>query len=138
MRLVPSSARGRTSGFTLVEVIAAIALLTIIVGGIVAAQTTAMDLTRSAQETSAATADAEAALEEILVLPIDDIPGEYPSGTAIPRWNNAHLTDQVFTPTYPGLNGLQVPNPLEIRIAVTWRDFRGRNRTLELETVKSR
>ena len=130
--------RGARGGFTLVEVMAAIVLLTIIVGGVVSAQLASLNLTRSARETAIAVADAQAAMEEVLVLASDDIPGEFPPGTPIARWNGAHLTQQSIVPTYPNMIGVTVPDPLEIRLTLTWIDYAGRDRSMTLDTVKVR
>jgi prepilin-type N-terminal cleavage/methylation domain-containing protein len=125
------------SGFTLIEVMAAIVLLTIVVGGVVGAQIAATNLTRSARDTSIAVSDAQAALEEILIESIDDIPVDFPAGAPIARWNDAHLTQERIIPTYPNMAGF-VPDPLEIRVTLTWTDFAGRARSLTLDTVKVR
>lgn len=117
---------------------AAIVLLTIVVGGIVGAQLAATSLTRTARDTSIAVSDAQAAFEEILLWSIDDIPDEYPTGVSIASWDDAHLQMQRIVPTYPNMLNGDVPDPLQIRLTVTWNDYAGRPRSLTLDSVKVR
>lgn len=135
MKLPNGSRRG---GFSLVEVMAAIVLLTVIVGGVVGAQLAATNLTRTARDTSLATSDVSAAMEEVLLSASDEIPIAYPTGVPIARWNGLHLDAQQIVPTYPNMAGGVVPDPLEIRLTLTWNDFAGRPRSMALDTVKVR
>lgn len=126
------------SGFSLVEVCAAVVLFTIIVSGVLASQAASVNLMHSARDTSVATADAQAALEEVLLQPMDEIPGAYPAGAAIARFNGLHLFQEEVLVQYPNMPGGEIPDPLEIRIVINWIDFGGRPRNLTLSTVKTR
>ena len=125
-------------GFSLVEVCAAVVLFTIIVSGVLASQAASVNLTRSARDTNVAVADAKAALEEVLLRPMDEIPGDYPAGGAIPRFTNLHLFQQEVLVQYPNMPGAAIPDPLEIRVVVNWVDYGGRDRSVSISTVKTR
>jgi prepilin-type N-terminal cleavage/methylation domain-containing protein len=129
---------GSRRGFSLVEVCAAVVLFTIIVSGVLASQAASVNLTRTARDTSVATSDAQAALEEVLLQPMDAIPGAYAKGKAIARFNDLHLFEEEVLVLYPNMPGATVPDPLEIRVVVNWLDYGGRPRTLSLSTVKTR
>ena len=135
------SLRRRSGGFTLVEVCAAIALLTVIVGAMLTSQAAALDVTRGALDTDIATADLQAAMEELLLTPLEDIPdpaGPYPSGVPIAKWTELHLRDETIVATYPNMVGLTVPDPLEVLLTIRWTDQRGEERTLDLSTARTR
>lgn len=134
---VPRSSSAK-SGFSLVEVCAAVVLFTIIVSGVLASQAASINLTRTARDTSVATADAQAALEEVLLQPMDAMPGQYPAGAGIPRFEGLHLFNEEVLVQYPNMPGVAIPDPLEIRVVVNWTDYGGRSRTISLSTVKTR
>jgi type II secretory pathway pseudopilin PulG len=134
---VPKASSAK-SGFSLVEVCAAVVLFTIIVSGVLASQAASINLTRTARDTSVATADAQAALEEVLLQPMDGIPGMYPAGVGIPRFEGLHLFQEEVLVRYPNMPGLAIPDPLEVEVVVNWIDYGGRSRTISLSTVKTR
>lgn len=118
-----------------------IVIFTIAIGGIAASQIAALNLTRAARESAMAMADLRAAMEELLILPQDEIPDAtdgFPAGVPIAKWQDLHLEDQTIVPTYPNFGGGAVPDPLEIVLTVTW-SHRGRgDRTLTLATLKTK
>ncbi len=124
--------KGARAGFSLIEVATAVVLFTIIVSGVLASQAASINLTYTARDTSIATADAQAALEEMLSLPAGAIPGQYPDGAAIPRFDDLHLFQEQVVVSYPDPGA----NPLEIQVVVSWIDFGGRPRSIEVNTLK--
>ncbi|MEW6073178.1 MAG: hypothetical protein AB1726_11390 [Planctomycetota bacterium] len=128
-------------GLSLVEVLVAIKVLALAILGTLGTQNTCRDLTQSSRETDQAVADLSAAMEEVLLVPIEtlaDPAGPFPDGVAIPRFADLHLEDETMTPTYPNLGGGGVPDPLEIVITCQWTDHAGRPRTLALASLKTR
>lgn len=135
----PRYRRGN-AGFTLVELMIAIGVLMIAVLGAFRTQIAAHNLLASASETNTAMADLQAAMEEIMLLPIDAIPvtGAYPPGVAIADFNGLHLAAESIVPSYPGFAGGDVPDPLEVQLTITWNDYAGRARRLTLASMKTR
>ena len=129
---------GARVGFSLVEVCSAVVLFTLIVSGVLASQAVSVNLRRAARDTSVATADAQAALEQVLLLPVDAIPAAYPAGAPIPRFEDLHLFQEEVLVQYPNKPGAASPDPLAIRVVVNWLDYGGRSRSVSLSTVKTR
>lgn len=128
-------------GMTLLEISIAVTIFMIALLAAFGSQKTALDLTRTSEETQTAVSEMRACMEELLVLPADQIPlatGPYAPDTVIVGFNDRALTNQRITVSYPGLGGGVVPDPLEIRLAMTWDDWVGRPRSLVLETMKAR
>lgn len=128
-------------GFTLVELMIAITILTIAVMATFVTQLGANNLMRQSRQTNTAMADLEAAMEEILILPCDQIPlagGGYPPAVAIGAFTNLHLSGETIVPTYPGYAGVTVPDPLQVVLTCTFNDPKGRQRIIRLASMKTR
>ncbi len=137
----PRFRRAAQAGFTLVEVCTAAALLTLVIAAMLTSQTAALNLTKTTRDTNAAVAELEAAMEEIFLLPIEDIPdpaGLYPDGVPIAKWNDHNLKGEQIVPSYPGFDGTTIPDPLEVVLTITWEDAHGRPRELALASMKTR
>jgi len=130
------------AGFSLVELIAAVVILVTAVMTTMRMQLVALDLTKTARETTTAMADLESALEEIFLLPADNIPvagGGYAPGLPIAKFNDRHLRGERIVPAYPGyVAGGVVPDPLEVVLTATWNDFAGRPRSVRLSSMKAK
>lgn len=117
----------------------AITVLLVAVMSAVSSQVTSVNLLRTNQESNAAMTDLETAIEGILLDAIDDIPVNNPDGQALAQFNNLNLANEAIVVTYPNLVvGAPVPDPLEIVVNMTWNDWRGRPRALQLATMKAR
>jgi len=133
--------RKRTGGFTLVEMMIASMVLVVAVLATFGSQLKARDLLDTARETQVATAELQAAMERILLLQIDRIPGPaslYADGQPIAAFENRNLDGERIVADYPGYAGGTVPDPLPIVLTITWNDPRDRLRTLTLRSMKTR
>lgn len=130
---------GARSGFSLLELMIAVVLLTFGVLSAFYGQISSLNLLRAARERNTAMSDLEACMETILAEPLADIPGSFPGGTPVAAFTALHLDAQQVVPTYPGYAGAgPVPEPLEIQVTVTWSDWRGRPQTIRLASVRTK
>lgn len=129
-------------GFTLIELMIAITVLTVAVLSTFITQISAHNLMRTSRETNTATADVQAAMEQLLLLPMNTIPiagSAYVPGQPVAAFTGLHLRDETIVPTYPNYaGGPTVPDPLQIVLTITWSDFAGRQRILRLASMKTR
>ncbi|MBK7876034.1 MAG: hypothetical protein IPJ77_09820 [Planctomycetes bacterium] len=118
----------------------AITVLLVAVLGTFVAQLASHSLLRQSRETNLATADLAAAMEQMLVLPADQIPlaGRFPPGQPIAAFDGLHLANERIVPTYPGFTGPTPPDPLPIVLTLTFDDSKGRQRVLRLASMKTR
>ncbi len=131
----------RRSGFTLVELMIAIIVLLVAVLATFTGQLRSRELLQTSRETSIAMADLQAAMEQILLRPPDQIPvatSAYADDQPIAAFTNLHLANESMVADYPGYTGGAVPDPLSIVLTVTWTDPRGRPRTKTLRSMKTR
>ena len=127
----------------MLELMVAIGVLMVAVLSAFGSQLTSLNLVMSSRETDTAVTDAQACMESILTMQTDQIPlssSPYADGVVIAGYDN--LTDQQVIATYPGFpsgsdDPGDVPDPLEIVLNVTWRDSKGRPRSLTLSSVKT-
>lgn len=142
MKTMTRCGRSGTAGFSLVELM--IAVTVILVGLLTAysSELSSLEVVKTSRETNTATADLQACMESILVLPPAEIPdpnGPYAPGQIIEAYRDLHLENQRMVATYPNLvTGQPVPDPLEIQLTMSWTDRQGRGRELRLFSVKTR
>ena len=132
---------GSVGGFTLIELVLAASLLLIGVMAAFSSQLSSMNLSRASRESNTAMTDIQTAMDEVLLQPIDQIPtaGFYPPNQPIAAYTNLNLNGETVTPSYPNYGGVgPVPDPLEIVLSMTWKDWRGRRMAIQLATVKAR
>lgn len=126
----------------MVELSIAIAVLLLAVLTAFEVQLASQRLVRTSRETNLAMGDLSAAMEELLLMPKDDIPvagSPFELDQPIADFNELHLNDEAIVPSYPGyVLGGDVPDPLEIVLTVTWTDHAGRARRLQLSSMKTR
>ena len=138
---VQPGCRGPRAGFTLLEILIAVAVLIVAVTAAFATQLSSLNLLHTARETNTAMADLENAMERALALATDQIPvpgSAFQAGQPIAAFAGLHLDNQSIVATYPGYAGGAVPDPLEIVLTMTWDDWVGRPRTMRLSTMKVR
>jgi len=132
----------RSAGFTMIELMLGLGVLLVAVLGALGSQLVSHDLVRTTRETDAATTDLQAAMEQLLLRGLDQIPvasSPFESGQPIAAFEGLHLKDQRIVATYPGYTpGLAVPDPLQIVLRATWTDFRGRPRSMQIACLKTR
>lgn len=129
------------AGFGLLELLVAITIASIVLLGVGVAQSVCFELDKTSHETLTATADLEAAMEALLLLPLAEIPaadGPYASGQSIAAFEDLHLAGERMVTTYPNHTGAAVPDPLEIVLTLTFDDHAGRPRSLALAGLKTR
>ncbi len=137
----PAHRPGSRSGFGLVELLVAMSIVTIVLVGVGMAQTVCFNLNRTSEETLTAVSDLESAMESVLLLPLTQIPdprGPFASGQPIAAFSDLHLEDERISPSYPNMTGVNVPDPLEIVLTITFDDYAGRPRSLSMASMRTR
>lgn len=133
----------RRAGFSLLELMFAMSILTVGVMASFSSQVGSMELMRSSRETQTATADLRAAMEDLLTRTpdflVEHASSPYKPGESVAAFDDLHLSDQRIVATYPNWEeGDAAPDPLQIVLTCTWSDYEGRERELVLRTVLSR
>lgn len=139
--LMSSARRIRRKGFTLVELMIAITVMSLAVLTTFTSQLEAHSLVRQSGETNTAMADLQSAMEQVLILQVDQIPipaSRFRADTEVASFSSLHLRNEAIVSTYPGYTGGSVPDPLQIVLTCTWNDFKGRQRSLRLASMKTR
>jgi len=117
-------------------------ILVIVWGGALSSQLAASDLVQTGRETAIASTDLQSCMERILLEQVEEIPlegSEFEEGQPIGLFEGLHLDSERIVPNYPGYTpGGAVPDPLPIVLTITWRDFSGRQRTMQLRSMKTR
>ena len=159
--------KGSKAGLTLVELMVSITILMIAVAGSIAAQLSADRLVQTSQQTSAASADLQACMERLrlwsyadlelvlghadaadvlgddnytMVNPVstaDQAVGDFV--TLLNSFDDLHLQDERVMVAFPNaVLGADLPDPIELRVTVTWQDHRGGDRQLQLSSLKTK
>jgi prepilin-type N-terminal cleavage/methylation domain-containing protein len=134
-----SGPRREKAGFTLIELTVAIAIL--LVGALAAFATQVMSgqIIDSSEDVTVVISDLEACMEEMLLQPAGDMPGLYPEGVEVPGYDGLHVRNEGIIPNYLNwADGDPLPDILEIELAATWLDSRGRIQRQSLVTAKAR
>lgn len=125
-------------GFGLVEVMVALSILGLALAYSTRVQGGAMALIEANQNSMTATADLQAAMEQVLLQTHDNIPVNFPAGVPIAAFTDLHLPNQLIVPTYP--QGAAA-NPLEIQLTLSFTDVKhatDQPRTMTLFSMKAR
>jgi prepilin-type N-terminal cleavage/methylation domain-containing protein len=136
--------RGRhDAGFSLLELMFAMSILTVGVMASFSSQVGSMGLMRTSRETQVATLDLRSAMEDLLTRTpdflVEHVSSPYLPGESVEAFDDRHLSNQRIVATYPNwTEGSPVPDPLQVVLTCTWNDFEGRERQLALRTVLSR
>ncbi len=134
--------RSSSAGFSLYELMIAIGILLVAVLATLQSQSTSLNLVQTTHETDTATSDLQAAMEQILLRSPDQIPiagSPFEAGLPIAAFTNLHLRNERLVPTYPNYaGGPTVTDPLQIQLTLTWNDFRGRPRTMQIASTRTR
>jgi len=132
----------RRAGFSLYELMIAVGLLLVAVLAAMRTQTSSIDLVQTTRETDTATSDLQGAMEQILLRSPDQIPiagSLYAAGLPIAAYTDLHLHNERMVATYPNYaGGATVPDPLQIQLTLTWKDFKGRARAMRIATTRTR
>ena len=126
----------------MVELMVAISILLFAVAGAVASQVASQRLTDTGVETSAAMADLQACMEQVLLRRLEDIPiagSPFAADQPVAAFEGLHLTEERIVASYPAYTaGGTVPDPLEIVLTISWRDHGRRIRNLRLACMTTR
>jgi type II secretory pathway pseudopilin PulG len=126
---------------TIVELMVAIAILLIAMAGALSTQMEALDLLHDSEELTTAMVDLQTVMEEVLLLQPTEIPdpdGPFAEGEPIDVLDNMGLQDEAIVAEYPTWDeGQVIPDPLEIRLRITWTSHRGDARELTLTTLRT-
>ena len=134
-RCAARTARGR-AGFTMVELMVAIAVLLVAVLSTFSTQVTSLNLMNTSRETNTAVVELQTAMERLALLTADEIQNQFPAGQSIPVFDDRALVAERIVPTYPGAGA--TPGTLPIVLTLSWNDFQGRPRSLVLRSMKAR
>jgi prepilin-type N-terminal cleavage/methylation domain-containing protein len=123
------------TGFTIIELMIALFVLSLLVVGYIGANVMAQRNTEDMNERTVAIQDANRVIEQIRDasntegwdFPADTV-AAYPDGASVGGFE--HLSDEVVTVSYDDPNG----DPLHVAIAVTWTSYTGRVHTETVET----
>lgn len=117
-------------------------ILMIVWGAALGSQLAASGLVQTGRETAIASADLQSCMERMLILPPQELPvagSDFEVDRPIAIFEELHLDSQRIVATYPGyVPGGPVPDPLTIVLTTTWRDSDGRERTMQLRTIRTR
>ena len=134
--------RRSNAGFTMVELMIAIGVLLVAVMTALSSQVASMNLMQTSRDTGIAIGDLQAAMEEALVMPVDNLPiagSAFAHGQPVAAFEGLHLGAERIVATYPGyFAGGPIPDPLPIVMTITFNDYANRQRTLQLSSMKVR
>lgn len=138
----PGSPHGerRRTGFTMVELMFAIGVFMVAIFAALSTQITSLNLLRVDRETRLAVTELQSCMEEVLLEELKDVPVTFPNGQTVATFSDRVLDAERIVVSYPnlGAGGGAVPDPLEIVAVITWNDYRGRQRTMRLASLKTR
>jgi prepilin-type N-terminal cleavage/methylation domain-containing protein len=148
-RLGKRSLHSGAAGMSLLEVMIAAAILSVIVIGVFSAIFTSTRQSEFSKEMEIAQFDLERVMEDILSEAFDSTITVYPAGLSIvkgtsvtringlPRqYNDLVLPNEGIAVSY--VMPATQQDPLEIRLTVSWRNRDGRTQTYNLATLKAR
>lgn len=133
--------RVRRRGFTLLELTMAISVMAGAVLTAMATQLASLNLIKTTRESNVAMTDLSAAMEQVLILPVDQIPiatSQFAANQPIAAFTDRNLRDERIVATYPGFAAAVVPDPLTIVLTCTWTDWQNNQRQLTLTSLKTR
>lgn len=126
--------RSSRRGFSLIELIISIALLSIGAISIYHAIFSYLELSEMANDRNIAFFDLETALEDIRSTPFDRIVDTYPDGSTITKFDALHLKNESVVVRYRNPNR----DPLVITATISWEDSKGRARSESMHTARTR
>jgi hypothetical protein len=115
---VPKRPPSREAGLTLVEIMLAITVLTVVVTMLFGAMLSSHLLSRVNKDKHRAILDTTALMEQMRLIPIGNLGATFPHAVDIPQFNDLHIPNQRVRVLYDGAN----PNarPLGYQVESTW------------------
>ena len=142
MELLDRQESRKSAGFSLLELMLALSILTVAIGAAFSGQVGSSKLLKTSAETRVALQDLRTAMEDIMAvanpagLPLAG--SLYQAGQPVTAYESLHLRDQRLVATYPNYTGGIVPDSLQVRLTMTWLDANGNARLQDLVTVVTR
>jgi prepilin-type N-terminal cleavage/methylation domain-containing protein len=121
------------AGFTFVELMIALVVVTLVIGGYIGANVKAQQSAEAMHERTLALQDANRVIELMRntsrtgTFP-DNVVSAYPDGST--STGSTHLTDETISVSYASPSA----NPLDVTIAVTWLSYTQREHTEIVQT----
>jgi prepilin-type N-terminal cleavage/methylation domain-containing protein len=134
--------KSEQKGFTLVELMVAVAVLAIGILALLASMSYAVRLSRTTREINAANFTLVSVMEDIAGTPFDDIPEQFPNGQEVTQIGGVEITgsdyyrlqDQTVIVNHQELE----EGILEVRATISWLTGTGRDQSMSLVTVRTR
>lgn len=123
-----------SAGFTLIELMIALAVLSLVIAGYIQANITAQRNSEEMNERTVAIQDANRIIEEMRTIATS--PGTFPSNVVTAYPNNVsstpftNLSGEMVTVSYTD----PTENPLSATITVAWLSYTGRQNTTSIKT----
>ena len=135
--------RGSDDGFTLIEVLIAISILSIGVLAVGMMQISSIKGNKTALDISEASFLAESELERLLSIPFGDVTddnldgsGGLDNNTAGTADDNTTSSDGKYTILWNVANGFPETNTQTIKVIVIW-DYKGNSKSLSISVIKA-
>ena len=130
----------RRAGVSMLEMLIAISVLLVAVGGSYLSQVTSMGLIEQSRDRAQALMDLEACMQQVALLPSASLPvagSAFEHGLPVAFYEGLHLPEQRIVATYPGFDpALEVPDPLQVVLTATWEDRMGREQSQRLRGMR--
>ncbi|MGK0219247.1 MAG: prepilin-type N-terminal cleavage/methylation domain-containing protein [Planctomycetota bacterium] len=132
----------RRAGVSMIEMLIAIGVLLVAVGGSYVSQLTSMGVIEQSRDRAQALMDLEACMEQVVLLPSASLPvagSSFEHGVPVAMYEGLHLSEQRIVVTYPEFDpALEVPDPLQVVLTATWEDRLGRSYSQRLRGMRVR
>jgi Tfp pilus assembly protein PilV len=119
---------------TLLELAIAASLLSIAVLALFSTLVTSECMTKNARESNIAVFELQSLIEEIRGTPFDAIADSYPDGQFVAAYDTRRLNEERIRVDYVDT----AAEPLDITLTITWRNYQGRNVTMNMRTLVAR
>lgn len=130
------------AGVSMIEMLIAIVVMLVSVGGSYLSQLTSMGLIEQSRDRAQALMDLEACMEQVTLLPSASLPvagSSFEHGVPVVMYEELHLPAQRIVVTYPGFDPTEeVPNPLQVVLTATWEDRMGHSYSQRLRGMRVR
>jgi Tfp pilus assembly protein PilV len=108
----------KDAGLTLVEIMLALTVLTVVIVMLFGTFLSGHMLSRANKDKHRALMDTTALMEQMAMIPIGDLANTFPDATDIPEFNDLHIPNQRVQVVYA--NGNPAARPLQFQVVSTW------------------
>jgi prepilin-type N-terminal cleavage/methylation domain-containing protein len=131
----PCARRG-DAGLSLIEIMMALAVLTVVMVMLFGTYLSAYALSRVNKDKHRALMDTSALLEQMATIPIGDLGNTFPHAADVPAFNDLHVPDQRVQVLYEG--GDVTARPLEFQVVSTWTSANRLPARLAIRALRAR